>query len=208
MTAAMVKELRERTGAGIMDCKRALEETDGDMDKAADCCAQGVLPGRGEGRPRGTNEGLIATYIHHAGGIASGRAGRGQLRDGLRRPHRRVPDARAPWPCRSPAPRRSTCAVRIPAEIVERERAVYREQVQGKPETILEKIVDGQLEVLLAQVCLLEQPWIKDDSKKVGELVTEAIAKIGENIRVARFARFALGEDGTNSDGADAPGAA
>ena len=77
-----------------------------------------------------------------------------------------------------------------------------REQVQGKPENIVEKILTGKLDAFYAQICLLEQPWIKDDKKKVGDLVTEAIAKLGENISVARFARFAVGADSTESDAA------
>jgi elongation factor Ts len=95
----------------------------------------------------------------------------------------------------------------VPAEIVERERAVYREQVQGKPENIVDKILAGKLDAFFSQICLLEQPWIKDDKKKVGDLVTEAIAKLGENISVARFSRFAVGEESADSDGADAPAA-
>jgi elongation factor Ts len=95
----------------------------------------------------------------------------------------------------------------VPEDIVDRERAVYREQVQGKPENIVEKILTGKLNSFYAQICLLEQPWIKDDKKKVGDLVTEAIARLGENISVARFARFAVGAESTESDGASAPAA-
>jgi len=91
----------------------------------------------------------------------------------------------------------------VPEDIVERERAVYREQVKDKPANIVEKILTGKLDSFYAQICLLEQPWIKDDKKKVGDLVTEAIAKLGENISVARFSRFAVGADSTE-DGATA----
>jgi len=92
----------------------------------------------------------------------------------------------------------------VPTDVVERERAVYREQVKGKPENIVEKILTGKLDAFYAQTCLLEQPWIKDDKKKVGDLVTEAIAKLGENISVARFARFAVGADDSDDDTANA----
>jgi elongation factor Ts len=158
---------------------------------------------------RSTNEGLVEAYVHHAGGIAK----QGALIE---------------INCESDFVAKTddfkhlahTLALQVvgmaptyvrredvPAELVERERAVYREQVQGKPENIVEKILTGKLDAFYAQICLLEQPWIKDDKKKVGDLVTEAIAKLGENISVARFARFSVGGKSTESDGAAAPAA-
>jgi elongation factor Ts len=209
VTAAMVKALRERTGAGMMDCKRALVESDGDMDKAEDWLRAKGFSRAASKAGRSTNEGLVEAYIHHAGGMA---------RQG----------ALIELNCESDFVAKTddfkhlahTLALQVvgmaptyvrredvPAEIVERERAVYREQVQGKPENIVEKILTGKLDAFYAQICLLEQPWIKDDKKKVGDLVTEAIAKLGENISVARFARFAVGGESTETNGAAAPAA-
>jgi elongation factor Ts len=206
VTAAMVKALRERTGAGMMDCKRALVESDGDMDKAEDWLRAKGFARAAAKAGRSTNEGMVDAYIHHAGGIAK----QGALIE---------------INCESDFVAKTddfkhlahTLALQVvgmaptyvrredvPAEVVERERAVYREQVKGKPENIVEKILTGKLDAFYAQTCLLEQPWIKDDKKKVGDLVTEAIAKLGENISIARFARFAVGAEDTDDAGANA----
>ena len=206
VTAAMVKTLRERTGAGMMDCKRALVESDGDMDKAEDWLrAKGISRAQAKAG-RGTNEGIVDAYIHHAGGLAK----QGALielncetdfvaktDDFKHLAHTLALQIVGATPTYV---RRED----VPADVVERERAVYREQVKGKPESIVEKILTGKLDAFYAQICLLEQAWIKDDKKKVGDLVTEAIAKLGENITVTRFARFAVGAEGADEDGANA----
>ncbi len=206
VTAAMVKTLRERTGAGMMDCKRALVESDGDMDKAEDWLrAKGISRAQAKAG-RGTNEGIVDAYIHQAGGIAK----QGALielncetdfvaktDDFKHLAHTLALQVVGAAPTYV---RRED----VPADVVDRERAVYREQVKDKPENIVEKILTGKLDAFYAQICLLEQPWIKDDKKKVGDLVTEAIAKLGENISVARFARFAVGADSADEDGANA----
>ena len=210
VTAAMVKALRERTGAGMMDCKRALVESDGDMDKAEDWLrAKGFSRAAAKaGRVARTRAWSRRTSTTPAASPSRARSSRSTARsdfvaktdDFKQLAHTLALQVVGAAPTYV---RRED----VPAEIVERERAVYREQVQGKPENIVDKILAGKLDAFFAQICLLEQPWIKDDKKKVGDLVTEAIAKLGENISVARFARFAVGEESTDSDGADAPAA-
>lgn len=204
VTAAMVKRLRDETGAGMMDAKRALQETDADFDRAQDWLRAKGLARAADKAGRETKEGLIDAYIHHAGGIAK----QGALvevdcesdfvaktDDFKHLAHSlalQVVGASPRWVRRED----------VPAEIVEREKGVYRDQVAGKPEHIVDKILEGKLNDFYSKVCLLEQPWIKDDKKRVGDLVTEAVAKLGENITVARFVRFAVGEAEADGDGA------
>ena len=204
VTAAMVKALRERTGAGMMDCKRALVECDGDMDRAEDWLRAKGFSRAAAKAGRSTNEGIVDAYIHHAGGIAK----QGALieincesdfvaktDDFKQLAHSLALQVVGAAPLYV---RREE----VPAELVEREKAVYRDQVAGKPENIVEKILEGKLNDFYSKICLLEQPWIKDDKKRVRDLVTEAVAKLGENITVARFARFEVGEtaDATPSE--------
>src|ERR1035437_358540 len=186
----MVTALRERTGAGMMDCKRALVECDGDMDKAEDWLRAKGFSRAAAKAGRSTNEGLVEAYIHHAGGIAK----QGALIE---------------LNCESDFVAKTddfkhlahTLALQVVGMAPQ---YVRREDV---PADIVEKILTGKLDAFFAQICLLEQPWIKDDKKKVGDLVTEAIAKLGENISVARFARFSVGGESSESNGAAAPAA-
>lgn len=204
--AAMVKRLRDDTGAGMMDAKRALQETDGDVEKAKDWLRAKGLARAADKAGRETREGLVEAYIHHAGGIAK----QGALVE---------VDCESDFVAKTPDFKHLAHSLAlqvvgaapqyvrredVPAEVVEREKSVYRDQVAGKPENIVEKILEGKLNDFYSKVCLLEQPWIKDDKKRVGDLVTEAVAKLGENITVARFARFAVGETPSAGDGATA----
>ena len=204
VTAAMVKRLRDETGAGMMDAKRALTETGADFERARDWLRAKGLARAADKAGRETKEGLVEAYVHHSGGIAK----QGALveldcesdfvaktDDFKHLAHAvalQVVGASPRWVRRE----------EVPAEIVEREKGVYRDQVAGKPDHIVDKILEGKLNDFYSKVCLLEQPWIKDDKKRVGDLVTEAVAKLGENITVARFVRFAVGEAAADGDGA------
>jgi elongation factor Ts len=202
ITAAMVKQLRDETGAGMMDSKRALTDSAGDFDKARNWLRVKGLARAADKASRATKEGVIDAYIHHSGGIAK----QGALVE---------VDCESDFVAKTDDFKHlaHTLALQVvgaapiyvrreevPAELVDREKAVYRDQVAGKPENIVEKILEGKLNDFYSKICLLEQPWIKDDKKRVGDLVTEAVAKLGENITVARFARFEVGE--TAGDGA------
>jgi elongation factor Ts len=195
ITAKDVKELRDRTGAGMMECKAALAETNGDQEKAIDLLRAKGAAKAAKRSSREASEGAVGSYIHMGGRI-------GVLveinceTDFVARNdefQKLVRDVAMHIAAASPA------AVRredIPADEVERERAVYREQMKesGKPEKIWDKIVDGKLEKFFQESALLEQPFVKDPDITVGQLVTQAGAKTGENIVVRRFTRFALGE--------------
>jgi elongation factor Ts len=195
ITAAMVKELRERTGAGMMECKNALGETDGDMEKAID-----VLRARGAAKAakraeRDVKEGAVGSYVHMGGkigvlvevGCETDFVSRNEGFQAL------VRDIAMHIAAANPL---ALSAEGIPADVVDRERAVYLETVknEGKPEKMWDKIVEGKLNKFYKESTLLEQPFVKDPDKSVKELITEVAAKTGENIVVRRFVRFALGE--------------
>jgi elongation factor Ts len=198
ISAAQVKQLREMTGAGMMDCKRALEATGGDLEKAKDWLREKGMARAAGKAGRSTGEGIVEAYVHAAGGVA--RLGvlvevncesdfvakTDDFRTLARELALQVAGAHPQYVSRE----------QVPADLLERERSVYRAQVADKPANIQDKIVEGKLEAYYAEVCLLDQPWIRDEKrkKKVGDLVKETIAKLGENITVSRFARFAVGE--------------
>jgi elongation factor Ts len=195
ISAQQVKELRDRTGAGMMDCKNALEETDGDMEKAVDLLRSkgAAKAARREGKR--ANEGTLGTYVHHSGKVgvlvelncetdfvANTEAFQQLARDLAMHIAAARPLA--------------VSSDEIPAEEVERERAVYAAQVaeEGKPEQIRDRIVEGKLGKWFKDVVLMEQPFVKDPDRTVADLVTGVAAKTGEKIGVARFVRFAIGE--------------
>jgi len=195
ISAQAVKELRERTGAGMMECKAALTETGGDAEAAID-----ILRARGAAKAakraeREAREGAVGSYIHMGGKIGvlvevnceTDFVARNDAFQSLVRDIAMHIAAAAPV-----AIRRED----FPAELVDRERNVYREQMKesGKPEQIWDKIVDGKMEKFFAEQALLEQPFVKNPDLTVGQLVTEAASKTGEKIEVRRFTRFALGE--------------
>jgi elongation factor Ts len=197
--AAQVKQLREMTGAGMMDCKRALTEAGGDVEKAKDWLRQKGMARAQDKAGRTANDGIIEAYLHSPGGAAPKQGALLELNcesdfvaktDDFKALARelalQVVGARPRWVRRE----------EIPADIIEREKAIYRAQVADKPANIVEKIVDGKLEAFYSEVCLVDQVWVKDEKrrKKVGELVTEATARLGEKVSVARFARFEVGE--------------
>ena len=195
ITAEMVKQLRERTGAGMMECKKALEESAGDFDQATEWLrARGIA--KSEKRAdRAAGQGLVEAYVHHNGKV-------GVLvelnceTDFVARTEDFRTLAREIAMHVAFANPLAVSTDQLPAEVVERERRIYAEQVaqEGKPEAVRPKIVEGKLRKFYADSVLLEQPWVKDDKQTVGDLVKSASGKLGENLVVKRIARFQLGE--------------
>jgi elongation factor Ts len=195
ITAKDVGALRERTGAGMMDCKKALEETNGDMDKAVEYLrAKGAA--KAEKRSgRAVKEGMIANYIHHNGKIAvlvelNCETDFVARTDDFQQLGKYLAEhiaAAAPLAVDKDA---------VPAEKVESERRIFIEQVksEGKPEHMIDKIVEGKLQAFYKDVALLHQMWVRDPKKSIGDLVKETSAKTGENVQVRRFVRYQLGE--------------
>jgi len=195
ITAKMVKDLREKTGLGMMDCKKALIETSGDLEKAVEYLRKkGVLKAaKREGRA--TSEGRIGSYIHMTGKIGvlvelnceSDFVAKTEQFGVLLKDLCMQVAASAP---------RWVSPQEVPEDVVAKEKEIYKAQAQaeGKPEKILEKIAEGKLKKFYSEVCLLEQPFVKDTDKTVDTLVKENIAQLGENITVGRFVRFQLGE--------------
>ncbi len=195
ITAQMVKELRERTGAGMMDCKTALAETGGDFEKAVDALRKKGLAAAAKRAGRVAAEGLVSAYIH-AGGKLGVLLEINCETDFVARTEEfqeLVKDVAMHIAAADP---RFVERAEVTADVIERERAIYREQAaaSGKPANVLEKIVEGKVEKFYGEAVLLEQPFVKNPDVTVGQLITEKVAKIGENIRVRRFARFKLGE--------------
>jgi elongation factor Ts len=195
ITADAVKELRERTGAGMMDCKRALEETDGDLDKAVALLRERGVASAAKKAGRDAREGVVGSYIHMGGRIGAlvevncetdFVARTEQFQKLVRDLAMQVVALHAEYPTIESIPE---------AELEAKKAALLAdESVQAKPEAVREKIVDGQLRKWFQQVVLTEQPF-RDTEMTVGELITQSIATIGENIRVRRFARFEIGEE-------------
>ncbi len=195
VSASMVKELREKTGAGMMDCKKALAEAGGDFAKAEDILRKKGLSAAAKKSARAATEGAVASYIHMGGKIGvlvevnceTDFVARTEGFQALVKDLAMQIAAAAPrWVRRE----------EVPPEVIQKEMDIARAQAreQKKPDAIVEKIATGKVEKFYGEFCLLEQPFVKDDKKKIQDVVTEAIAKIGENIQVRRFARYVLGE--------------
>jgi elongation factor Ts len=194
ITAAMVKELREKTGAGMMDCKKALAETAGDFAKAEEWLRKKGITGAAKKSGRTAAEGLVGAYVHNGKvgvlvevNCETDFVARGDDFQALVKELALHIAAAAPQYVRRED---------VPADVLEREKDIERTKLreQKKPEAMLEKILTGKLEKYFEGSCLLDQPWVKDDKKKIHELITETIAKLGENVSVRRFARFVVGE--------------
>ena len=196
VTADQVRELRERTGAGMMECKKALQESLGDFEKAIEALRKSGIARAASRAGRAASEGVVEAYIHPGNRVGvlievncetDFVARTDEFRELVRNLAMQVAAAGAEFVRRED----------VPAERVEGERAILKSQTeaQGKPAAILDKIVTGKLEKFFAEVCLLEQPYIRDDKTTVGDLVRQASAKTGENIQVRRFARFRLGQE-------------
>ena len=194
ITAETVKILREQTGAGVMECKRALEETGGDIEKAAELLKERGQAAAAKRADREVRDGLVSSYIHTGGKIGvlievncetDFVARTDEFQRLVRELAMQVAGLRPLY----------TTIESIPAEVLETRRAelASSDVVAGKPEGVRAQIVEGQLKKWFAEVVLVEQPF-RDQDRTVGELITEAIARTGENIRVRRFVRFELGE--------------
>ena len=196
ITADQVKQLSEMTGAGMMECKKALADTGGDLEKAVDALRKSGAAKAEKRSGRSANEGRVESYIHPGNRVGvlvevncetDFVARTDEFGDLVRNVAMQVAAAGAEYVRRE----------EVPAERVARERDVLAGQIEasGKPAAIIEKIIEGKLGKFYSEVCLLDQPYIKDDKRTVAELVQEAAGKTGENIVVRRFARFRLGQD-------------
>jgi len=193
--AKIVKELRDKTGAGMMDCKRALVDTDGDLVKAVEALRKaGVTKAEKKGL-RSAQDGLVYSYIHHGGRLGvlvevNCETDFVAKTDGFKElVHNLAIQIAATNPV-------SVSREQVPEELVKSEQDIYTEQVKNskKPDKIFEKIVTGKMDKYFQEICLLEQPFIKDPDKIVKDLITESIATLGENISVGRYIRYAVGE--------------
>ncbi|HSE59941.1 MAG TPA: translation elongation factor Ts [Nitrospiraceae bacterium] len=194
-SATLVKELREKTGAGILDCQKALTENGNDIEKAIDYLRQKGLAAAQKRAGREANEGLISAYIHPGSRIGvlvevncetDFVARNDEFQAFVKDIALQIAAARPAYVSRED----------IPAEVIEREKTVYQGQCRemGKPEAAWPKIIEGKLEKFYQEMCLLEQAFIKDPSVTVKDLLTQRIAKIGENIVIRRFTRYELGQ--------------
>jgi elongation factor Ts len=195
ISAELVKKLRDRTGAGMMECKAALQEANGDLEEATTILRKRGLATAAKKTGRSTSEGLIGSYIHLGGKIgvlvelnceSDFVARTDDFQTLLKEIGLQVAAASPQYVRRED----------VPAEILDRERGIYRAQMEnsGKPPQVIEKIIEGKLGSFYEQVCLIDQPSIRDPKTTVSQMIQAAIAKLGENIGVARFVRFKVGD--------------
>lgn len=198
--AKTVKELRDKTGAGMMDCKNALKDSDGNIEKAIDYLRKtGIAKAEKKGS-RDTKEGIIYSYIHAGGRLGvlielNCETDFVAKTDGfVELSHNLAMQIAATNPI---ALERES----IPESVISREKEIYADQAKssGKPENIIEKMVDGRMNKFFQENCLMEQAYIKDSEKKVLDLLTESIATLGENITISRYTRFAVGESDSSN---------
>jgi elongation factor Ts len=194
ITASMVKELRQATGAGVLDCRKALESTSGDVARATEMLREKGLSTAAKKSSREVNEGLIGHYVHTGSKVAAlvevdcesdFVARTAEFQTLTRDLAMQIVAARPRW-------------VRpedVPADVLETEKQAYRAQLAdaNKPAEMMDKIIEGKLGKFYEENCLLEQPFIRDDSKRIKDVITEAVAKLGENIVVRQFARLEVG---------------
>jgi elongation factor Ts len=195
-TAKDVQTLRQRTGAGMMECKKALEEMSGDMEKAVDHLRKKGIAKAEKRTGKQTSEGLIQSYIHHNGKVGvlvelncetDFVARTDDFRELAREIALHIASA-APVAVDKDG---------VSADLVERERAIFEEQAKasGKPDAIVQKMVDGKVEAYYKDIVLLSQPYVREPKKTIGDLIKETSAKVGENIQVRRFTRYQMGEE-------------
>ena len=194
ISAALVKELREKTNAGMMDCKRALAEANGDLAAAEDVLRKKGIASAGKKSSRVAKEGAVASYIHLQGKVGvlveincetDFVAKNDIFRDFVKDVTLHIAAANPLYVSRE----------QVPEKLILAEREIYAAQVQGKPANILEKIVDGKVDKFFSTVCLLEQPFIKNPDLTIKDLLTSKIAELGENMVIRRFTRYMVGED-------------
>ena len=194
ISAAQVKELREKSGAGIMDCKEALKEADGQVEAAMDVLRKRGLSKAAKRADRATGEGLVGSYIHAGGKIGvlievnceTDFVAKTEIFQQL------VKDLAMHVAASNPL---YVSRDQVPEEVVEKEREIFLSQAreEGKPEKVLDRILEGRMEKYFEEVCLVDQPYIRDTDRTVQEHIVEAVAQLGENIVVRRFARFHVG---------------
>jgi len=190
----MVKELRDKTNAGMMDCKKALSETAGDMEKAVDLLRQKGLAVAQKRADRATSQGVIESYIH-AGSKLGVLVEVGCETDFVAKTDDFIAFAKDIAMHVAAANPVSVTRDEVPADLIEREREIYKAQAidAGKPENIAEKMVTGKIDKFISEICLMEQKFVKNPDLSVQDLLNELIAKMGENISIKRFARFQIG---------------
>jgi elongation factor Ts len=190
----LVKQLRDKTNAGMMDCKRALVESDGDLSKAEDILRKKGIASASKKASRTAKEGLVASYIHLQGKMGvlievncetDFVAKTDNFRDFVKDITLHIAAAQPLYVSRD----------QVPSQSIEREREIYRAQVTGKPANIVEKIVEGKMDKFFSSVCLLDQAFIKNQDQTIKDLVASKISELGENIVIRRFARYGVGEE-------------
>ncbi len=194
ISAAAVKELREKTNAGMMDCKKALQEVNGDMEKALEVLRKKGLSLASKRSGRETKEGVIDSYIHLGSKVGvmievsceTDFVSRNDVFKSF------VRDLMLQVASSSPL---YVSREEVPSDLIEKEKDIARAQITGKPDNIVEKILEGKINKYFEQICLLEQPFVKDPDMKIEDLLKAKIAEIGENIQIRRFVRFQLGEE-------------
>ena len=195
ISAKLVQELRTATGAGMMDCKKALAESEGNLEKAVELLRKRGLATAAKKSGRVTSEGLVASYIHGGGklGVLIEVNCETDFVARTEQFQQLVKDISMHIAASNPTYLKRED---VPADVIAKEREIYRAQLaeSKKPENVIEKIIDGKLEKFFSEVCLNEQPFVKDPDRTVQQLVTDAIAKLGENLNIRRFVRFVLGE--------------
>jgi elongation factor Ts len=188
----LIKDLREQTGAGIMDVKEALEEAGGDKDKAVELLRKKGLAKQAKKADRVANEGIVESYIHAGGRIGvlvevncetDFVARTDDFKNLVKEVALHIAAANPLY----------ITSEEVPMEVIEKEKEIYKEQAGDKPADVLEKMLEGKVAKYYEEACLMNQPYVKDSSKTIGELLGEATGKMGENIQVRRFTRFALG---------------
>jgi elongation factor Ts len=192
ISADAVRDLREKTGAGMMECKKALVESSGDFEKAIDLLRQRGLATAAKKAGRTASQGLIGSYIHmdkigvmiEVNCETDFVARTDDFKDLVKDLAMQVAAANPAYLSRE----------EVPQDVIEREKEIYRAQVTNKPQQVVEKIVEGKLEKFFSDTCLVDQVFVKDPDKKVKDVITEKVAKVGENIVVRRFVRYQLGE--------------
>ena len=196
----LVKQLRDKTNAGMMDCKRALVESDGDLSKAEDILRKKGIASASKKASRSAKEGLVASYIHLQGKMGvlveincetDFVAKTENFRDFVKDITLHIAAAQPLYVSRD----------QVPSQSIEREREIYRAQVLGKPANIVEKIVEGKMEKFFGTVCLLDQAFIKNQDQTIKDLVASKISELGENIVIRRFSRYGVGEESTPGEG-------
>lgn len=196
ITTSMVKELREATGAGILDCRQALEATDGVFESAVSHLREQGLSEAAEKRGRQASEGVVEAYIHHGSRIGvllelncetDFVARTDEFQDLAHDLALHIAFAAPHYLTRED----------IPEEVIEEQKDVYRKQAvkQEKPEHVIDQIVEGRVEKFCEETCLMEQPFVRDDDRTIKELITESIATLGENVVVSRFERYEIGKE-------------